>query len=87
MNIVILCVEVVFSAVLLLSMKSKPPKEVARVISYYDCCDPGLNQTAKENCGFAGKRSDHILTEINGDRKVFVWSSCEVGKEPWRKYE
>jgi len=54
---------------------------------YTDCCNPGLSAGDKELCGYAAKDEDHIRWDTDGNRYVYVWSDCEVGKEPWRKYD
>lgn len=53
----------------------------------FDCCNPGADKGLKELCEIAGKDEDHMMWDTDGNRYVYVWSDCEVGKEPWRKFE
>lgn len=53
----------------------------------YDCCDPGLSAGTKELCNMGKDSPNHALVDQDGNRYEFTWSDCEVGKEPWRKFE
>lgn len=53
----------------------------------FDCCNPGLDEGTKWMCDRAIKNPDHVLVDTDGNRYEFVWSECEIGKEPWRKWE
>jgi hypothetical protein len=54
---------------------------------YYDCCDPAISADAKLGCKVAPQLPNHTIVDENSDRYKFIWSDCETGKEPWRKYE
>lgn len=54
---------------------------------YYDCCNPSLQQGDKELCKIAAKDEDHILWDTDGNKYVYIWSDCEIGKERWREWE
>lgn len=54
---------------------------------YFDCCNPALNEGTKELCKDAAVDEDHILHDTEGNKYVFIWSECEIGKERWRKWE
>ncbi len=87
MNYVFIAAEAMFGLVLMAAMNSKPVPVHTPVNVYVDCCDVGLNRTEKEDCAFAAESQDHTLIKRNGDTKTYVWSSCEIGKEPWRKFD
>lgn len=54
---------------------------------YFDCCNPALSAGTKELCKDAAVDEDHILHDMDGNKYVFVWSECEIGKERWREWE
>ena len=60
---------------------------VGNVKHYYDCCSPSLQADAKIGCRVAKNYPNNTIIDENGDRYIFIWSDCEVGKEPWRKWE
>lgn len=64
-----------------------PADRVKGETFYYDCCNPGLSAADKEMCKMAQEDDDHILWDDDGNKYEFTWSDCEIGKEPWRKYE
>lgn len=53
----------------------------------FDCCNPGLSETDKWFCKEAARVPNHTFWDEDGNKYEFIWSDCEVGKEPWRKYE
>lgn len=64
-----------------------PADRVENETFTYDCCNPGLDAGTKEMCKMAQEDEDHVLWDDDGNQYVFIWSDCEIGKEPWRKYE
>ena len=64
-----------------------PADRVSGETFRYDCCNPGLDVGTKEMCKWAAEDEDHILWDDDGNKYEFIWSDCEIGKEPWRKYE
>lgn len=64
-----------------------PADRVKGETFYTDCCNPGLSAANKEMCKMAQEDEDHILWDQDGNKYVFIWSDCEIGKEPWRQWE
>jgi hypothetical protein len=64
-----------------------PADRVKNETFRYDCCDPALSSGTKEMCDMAKSSTNHTLIDNDKNRYEFVWSDCEVGKEPWRKWE
>lgn len=91
MPLVSIFMEVLFSIVLAACVSAKSVTPADRGIHgetfRYDCCDPGLDEGTKWLCDMARKRADRTLTDTDENKSVFIWSNCEEGKEPWRKYE
>lgn len=56
-------------------------------VHYSDCCNPGLSADEKQMCKFAAEDDDRTRWDVAGNKYVYVWSGCEVGKEPWRKWD
>lgn len=80
----------VLTVVLFLLLVSCVSKAVINPVNreqYIDCCDPGLSADDKAICKDAAKDEDHIVWDGYGNKYVCIWSDCEIGKEPWRKYE
>lgn len=64
------------------------PNDRARNSTFrMDCCDPGTNAGTKELCRWAKDAPSHTLVDKEGNRYEFIWSDCEVGSEPWRRWE
>lgn len=64
-----------------------PADDVKGHTWYYECCDPGIDQTQKFYCQVASAARNHTLQDTDNNQYVYVWTGCEVGKEPWQKYE
>ena len=64
-----------------------PAERVKNKTFWYDCCNPGITSGTKEMCELAKDSPNHTLKDEAGNRYKFIWSDCEVGKEPWKDYE
>lgn len=54
---------------------------------WFECCDPGIPAAQKDMCKWLVERKTNTLVDGAGNLYVAIWTGCEEGKEPWRKYE
>lgn len=54
---------------------------------WFECCDPGINAAQKDMCKWLVEKDANALRDMEGNLYQAVWSDCEKGKEPWRKWE
>lgn len=64
-----------------------PADRVQHETWHYDCCDPGLSSGTKDMCKYAQESATHTLIDNDGNQYKFIWSDCEIGQEPWRRFE
>lgn len=64
-----------------------PAENVKNDTFWYDCCNPGLASGTKEMCDLAKNSPNHTLKDEAGNKYKFIWSDCEIGKEPWQDFE
>jgi hypothetical protein len=54
---------------------------------WFECCDPGIPAAQKDMCKWLDERKGNTLIARDGTDLTAVWTGCEEGKEPWRKWE
>lgn len=54
---------------------------------WFECCDPGIPAAQKDMCKWLDEKKGNTLIARDGTTLIALWSGCEEGKEPWRKWE
>lgn len=54
---------------------------------WFECCNPGINAAQKDMCKWLVEEKTNAFRDREGNIYQAVWTGCDEGKEPWRKWE